>query len=137
MGNFSFFFVVCLFLFKIFRKILSGSTIGVKQVESRSSPTKKDDKRFVDYYICDWCFHPYPTPILFAFYVCCINSSACDFRLDLIMESNTKEQFDQGPYCLQCRLPKNINRQENRRQDKSKFTKTHMLNCDVIFLVNL
>ena len=26
------------------------------------------------------------------------------------------EQSDLGPYCLQCRLPKNVNGQESRRQ---------------------
>ena len=46
------------------------------------------------------------------------------FRLDFIMEANTlnpdqtapKEQSDLGPYCLQYRLYKNINTQEQTRK---------------------
>ena len=47
-----------------------------------------------------------------------MNSKA--FRLDFFIEADInnmnpvqtapKEQFDLGPYCLQCRLPKNISR---------------------------
>ena len=54
-----------------------------------------------------------------AFYVCCTYSSALQTRFyhgskqyEPSSDCFQREQSDLGPYCLQCRLPKNISRRE-------------------------
>ena len=55
-----------------------------------------------------------------AFYVCCIYSSALQTEFYYEAEANTInpdpfwEQSNLGPYCLQYRRPKNINRLEKQ-----------------------
>ena len=53
--------------------------------------------------------------MLSVFYICSAAYTHVHFRLDLIMEANTMnpEQSYFGPYCLQYRVPKKINRQES------------------------
>ena len=54
--------------------------------------------------------------MLSAFYICCIYKCTLDkiFYGSKQYEPWPREQPDVGPYCLQYRLPKNINRQEEQ-----------------------
>ena len=67
------------------------------------------------------------------FYVCSDTYIQVHFRLDYSMEANTMnpwEQSDLGPYCLQYRVPKKINRQESMSSAfyicSASYTQVHL-----------
>ena len=67
--------------------------------------------KFLKYYI-----------MLSAYTICCIYSNALQNTFTKVKSTmdpdrTVLEQSDQGPYCLQYRLPKNISRRESRQQN--------------------